>query len=209
MNNNIVETLIGAVVLFVAGGFLWYAYTRTDVAKVEGYEVIARFDKVDGLNVGADVKVSGIKVGTVAEQSLDPLTFLAVVKINLKNEFQLPKDSSAKITSDGLLGGKFISLVPGGAEENLAAGDSIEFTQGSIDLIELVGKAMYSPTSSSSSGSGSSATSDVLPLPAADEVPVPPSEAVPSASVPAPVEAAPAEAAPAVETAPVETAPTP
>jgi phospholipid/cholesterol/gamma-HCH transport system substrate-binding protein len=144
MSGNVVETLIGAVVLVVAGFFLYFSYDKADVGTVEGYSLTAKFDKVDGVKVGSDVMLAGIKVGTVTDESLDTKEYLAVLKISLASNVQLPDDSAIKIASDGLLGGKYLSIDPGGSEDYLEAGDEIRFTQGAVDLTELIGKAIYS-----------------------------------------------------------------
>jgi phospholipid/cholesterol/gamma-HCH transport system substrate-binding protein len=113
MGNNLVESLLGAVVLVVAGLFLVFAYSTTNVRTVGGYEVFAKFERVDGLNTGSDVKLSGIKVGTVFEQRLEPNTYLAIVRMNINSSVKLPVDTVAQVTSDGLLGSNFVALVPG------------------------------------------------------------------------------------------------
>ncbi len=144
MSGNVVETLIGAVVLVVAGFFLYFSYDKADVGTVEGYSLTAKFDKVDGVKVGSDVMLAGIKVGTVTDESLDTKEYLAVLQLSLASDVQLPDDSVIKIASDGLLGGKYLSIDPGGSEDYLEAGDEIRFTQGAVDLTELIGKAIYS-----------------------------------------------------------------
>ncbi|MDE0943908.1 MAG: outer membrane lipid asymmetry maintenance protein MlaD [Alphaproteobacteria bacterium] len=144
MSGNLVETLIGAVVLVVAGFFLYFSYDKADVGAVEGYSLIAKFDKVDGVKVGSDVMLAGIKVGTVTDQELDAEEYLAVLKISMSRKVKLPDDSAIKIASDGLLGGKYLSIDPGGSEDYLEADDEIRFTQGAVDLTELIGKAIYS-----------------------------------------------------------------
>lgn len=144
MANNMVETLVGALVIFVAGAFLFFAYTAADVGEVSGYQVTADFDSVDGLTVGSDVRLSGIKIGTVTNQELDPNTYLAKVSMSIDPKVQLPDDSSIKITSEGLLGGNYLSIEPGGSEDLIADGGKIQFTQGSIDLIGLVGQTIFS-----------------------------------------------------------------
>ncbi len=144
MSGNVVETLIGAVVLVVAGFFLYFSYDKADVGMVEGYSLTAKFDKVDGVKVGSDVMLAGIKVGTVTDESLDTKEYLAVLQLSLASDVQLPDDSVIKIASDGLLGGKYLSIDPGGSEDYLEAGDEIRFTQGAVDLTELIGKAIYS-----------------------------------------------------------------
>jgi len=144
MSGNVVETLIGAVVLVVAGFFLYFSYDKADVGMVEGYSLTAKFDKVDGVKVGSDVMLAGIKVGTVTDESLDTKEYLAVLQLSLASDVQLPDDSVIKIASDGLLGGKYLSIDPGGSADYLEAGDEIRFTQGAVDLTELIGKAIYS-----------------------------------------------------------------
>lgn len=154
MRGNVVETLIGAVVLVVAMTFLGFAYTRADVGTVRGYELLAKFDRVDGLKAGSDVVISGIKVGTVADLELDPDTYFAVARLSIGDTVKLPLDSSAQIGSDGLLGDKYVIVVPGGEEEYLQAGDEIKFTQGAIDLIGLVGQAIFSQGGSGKGDTG-------------------------------------------------------
>lgn len=144
MRGNVVEALLGAVVLVVAAGFLVFAYSSTEVGSVEGYEVSAKFDRVDGLVVGSDVRLGGIKIGTIVDQTLEPDTYLAVVRMSIDPDIRLPTDSSAEIVSDGLLGGRYLSLVPGGAEEMLAMGDEIRFTQSPVSLESLIGRLIFS-----------------------------------------------------------------
>jgi len=144
MQSSIVETLTGAAVIAIAGMFLFFAYTSTDAGTTSGYELTIDFDRVDGLELGADVRLSGIKIGTVLDQELDPQTYLARVTIAVDSQVELPEDTSAKITSDGLLGGSYVSLTPGGSEKMLADNGEIIFAQGSIDLIGLVSQAMFS-----------------------------------------------------------------
>ena len=128
----------------MAAGFLVFAYSSTDVAPVEGYELNAKFDRVDGLTVGSDVRLGGIKIGTIVDQMLEPDTYLAVVRMSIDPQIRLPADSSAEIVSDGLLGGRYLSLVPGGAEEMLSAGGQIRFTQSPVSLENLVGRLLFS-----------------------------------------------------------------
>ena len=153
MNSRLVESLIGAVVLVVAGGFLYVAYTTTDVAGRDGYPLLARFERVGGLNLGADVRLSGIKVGTVTREELDPDTYQAVVHFVIDRAVRLPDDSAASITSDGLLGDTYLELQPGGSPDYLAPGDQIEFTEEPIDIWSLVSKAVFSGDSSSGDSS--------------------------------------------------------
>jgi phospholipid/cholesterol/gamma-HCH transport system substrate-binding protein len=151
MRQNLVETLIGAVVLLVAAVFLVFAYGKSGVGHIAGYALTAKFSRVDGIAVGSQVRLAGIKVGTVTDQRLDPKDYRAVVIMSLDPSVQLPEDSAVKIASDGLLGGKYLSLEPGGAEQMLKAGQEIKFSQGSVDLIDLVGQYMFSNAGSSQS----------------------------------------------------------
>ena len=144
MKDNLVETLVGAAVLLVAGLFVIYGYSVTEGDSSDGYVLSAQFDRVDGLTVGSDVRMSGIKVGTVTGLSLDPESFYAQAEFTIAGDIELPDDTSAKITSEGLLGGNYVSLSPGGSEDALAAGDEILYTQGSVDLIGLVSQALFS-----------------------------------------------------------------
>ena len=144
MSGNVVEVLIGALVLVVAAVFVVFAVSTTDIGRVQGYELTAEFDRIDGLNIGADVRISGIKVGTVIDQDLDPVTFLAVVRMSIADSVQLPVDTSAAVVSDGLLGGKFMSLSPGNQDDVLDPDDVIKMTQGSINIEQLLGKFIFS-----------------------------------------------------------------
>ncbi|RMF07570.1 MAG: outer membrane lipid asymmetry maintenance protein MlaD [Alphaproteobacteria bacterium] len=140
MRHNLVETLMGAVVLAAAGAFIAFAYTNTDMRAVNGYELTARFDRIDGLPIGADVRLSGIKVGTVVGQELDRDTYYAVVRFTVDNSVRLPEDTIAKITSEGLLGSNYLALDPGVSDVMLEPGDEIVDTQGAIDFLTLLSK---------------------------------------------------------------------
>ncbi len=144
MRENLVETLVGAIVLVIAITFLVYGYSVTEGDSDDQLRVSAAFDRVDGLTVGSDVRLSGVKVGTVMSLALDPDTFSAKVSMAIDSALKLPDDTSAKITSEGLLGGNYISLVPGGSDLSLEEGGEILYTQGSVDLISLISQAMFS-----------------------------------------------------------------
>lgn len=145
MQRSLIETLMGAVVLAVAALFLGFAYSSSDIGRGDGYELYAEFTTVGGLRVGNDVRMSGIKIGSVLRQDLNPETFLARVTLSVDDSVKLPADTSAAIASESLLGGNYLDLVPGGAEELLKPGDRIEYTQDAVDLIQLLGKFMFSP----------------------------------------------------------------
>ncbi len=141
---NFAEVLIGAVVLLVAAGFLAYAIAHSGRSATTGYQLYAKFDHVDGLAVGTDVRVAGVKVGSVDSTTLDPKTYQAVVGFTVADNLKLPKDSSATITSESLLGGKYLALTPGGEDAMLQPGQTITITQGSINIEELLGKFIFS-----------------------------------------------------------------
>lgn len=145
MANNALETVLGAVVLCVAGGFLYYTTQAADLGgSKSGYQLSANFFKADGLTAGSDVRVSGVKVGTVREVNLNPQTFEAEVVMSMRGDVKLPSDSSAKVASEGLLGGSFLAIEPGGSEYTLEAGEDIEYTQGSVSFLDLISKAVSS-----------------------------------------------------------------
>jgi len=150
VGRNIVETIVGALVLVVAGVFVFYAFAKSDRNGPAGYEIIARFDRIDGLKRGADVTLSGVKVGTVTGFDLDRKTYQAVVRMLVSSNVSLPADTHAKIVSESLLGGMVVVLEPGGDTKMLPAGGEIQVTQGAIPLSELIAKFMFGGTSSGS-----------------------------------------------------------
>jgi len=143
MGKNLVETLMGAVVLAVAGVFLAFAYTTADIRPVRGYTVTAKFKAIDGVRLGTDIKISGIKVGTVVAQRLDPESFEAVLTFAIDAAVKLPTDSSAQVTSEGLLGGTYIALQPGADDRNLANGGEIKFTQSPVNIVQMLGRFIF------------------------------------------------------------------
>lgn len=157
MRRNVIETVLGGVVLLVAALFLVLAYTNASLRTVSGYELVAKFDRIDGLNQGSDVKVSGIKVGTITSQDIDPQSYLAVVHFTVDPRIKLPVDSAAEVVSEGLLGSKYLSLVPGADAKMLQAGQEVRFTQSPINLESLIGQFMFSGRGGSAEGGGSGA----------------------------------------------------
>jgi phospholipid/cholesterol/gamma-HCH transport system substrate-binding protein len=149
---NMIETVMGAVILIVAAMFLAFAYGHSNLRAVSGYEVIARFDRIDGVTAGTDVRISGIKVGTVIDQKLDPSRFLAVVRMSIDPSIKLPTDTVAEVASEGLLGGRYMALIPGGEEATIKPGGEIKFTQSAVDLVQMLGKFMFSGAEQSKDG---------------------------------------------------------
>ena len=144
MTQSPIETVMGAVVLLVAAIFLVFAYTSAATHSVAGYEVSAKFDRIEGIRDGGDVRISGIKVGTIASTTLDKKTFQAIVRMTIDKSIALPTDTVATITSSGLLGDKFLQLVPGADDAVIAPGGVIKFTQAPMNLESLLGQAVFS-----------------------------------------------------------------
>jgi phospholipid/cholesterol/gamma-HCH transport system substrate-binding protein len=143
MTGNVIETVMGGVVLIVAALFLFFAYSTSQVRAVQGYEVTAQFDSVSGIHDGSDVRIAGVKVGTIVSETLDPKTFLADVRMNIDPAYKLPDDTVAEILSAGLLGDKFMALVPGGSEQTIPPGGRIKFTQSPVSLENLIGQMIF------------------------------------------------------------------
>lgn len=153
MNRNLLEVIIGAGVLLIAAFFLYFAYSHSSVkTNSNGYVLKAKFDRVDGLLVGSDVRLSGVKVGTVVSLTLDAETYLALVTFSVDKTLKLPLDSSAEIQTVGLLGDTYLSLVPGGEDQFLNPEDEVINTQSAVNLTDLIGKAIFN--SSKKDGEG-------------------------------------------------------
>lgn len=143
------ETLIGALVIAIAAAFLAYAYgvSGKNVGR-DHYRIGAVFGRIDGVTVGSEVRIAGVKIGSVAANGLDPKTYEANVELAIDGKVAIPEDSVAKVVSDGILGGAHISIEPGAAEEMLREGDKITITQGSVDLLGLAVQAFTNQASS-------------------------------------------------------------
>lgn len=146
MNKKPVETIMGLVVLVVAALFMMFAYRVSDLQVVKGYEINSRFLKVGGLNTGADVRINGIKVGTVISQSVNPLDYMVDVKLSIMPQIQLPKDSTITIAGDGLMGDKFIKIEPGQSAEMLTVGSTALNTKDAKSLEDMVGEIIFMVT---------------------------------------------------------------
>ncbi len=153
---------MGVVVLALAAGFLTYSLSVGGVRMKSGnYEISAKFGEAGSLAPGAAVSVAGVKVGTVSQVTLEPKTFLAVAKLSIEPTVKLPSDSTAKITSDGLLGGAHVAIAPGAAMDDLKPGGEIENTQGAVDIFGLIGSVIRPQ-------GGGSSDSAAKPAPAAN-----------------------------------------
>lgn len=135
------EIAAGAAVLAVAAAFAVYAARGAGLTgRGDSYPLTASFRAVDGISAGSDVRLAGLKVGTISSLTLNPETFMADAVIDIRADIHLPTDSAILISSEGLLGGNFVEIVPGGALENLEPGQEIEDTQGSVSLVSLLMK---------------------------------------------------------------------
>jgi phospholipid/cholesterol/gamma-HCH transport system substrate-binding protein len=143
MQRNTLEIIMGAVVLLTAIAFMSVAYEAADIKGDNGYEIEAEFGGTGGLAIGDDVRISGIKVGRITRQELDPITYAARIVMSLDTRVQIPADSSARITAASLLGGNYLELMPGADEEMLQPGDIIYDTRDPVSLTDLLGKAVF------------------------------------------------------------------
>ena len=157
------ETGVGAAVLLAAGVFLVYALSHAGGFKTGGYELIAKFGQAGSLAPGAEVKVAGVKVGTVSKIALDPKSFQAETHIQMNDGIKLPDDSTAKITSDSLLGGQHIAIEPGGSPTDFKNGGQFQNVQGAVDLFGLIGQVIRPQQGGADQGAASSASPSSAP----------------------------------------------
>lgn len=141
---KLLETTVGFFILAFSLAFVFYLKDKAGLHEIVGYSLVAKFDKADGIRSGVDVRVSGIKVGSVISTKIDPVSYLAVVEISVDKNLQVPLDSSISVSTDGLLGAKYLSISPGGDTEMLRPGDEVKHTQGSINLESILSKFMFS-----------------------------------------------------------------
>ena len=139
MKGNILEAVIGAVVLIIASFFMFFAYTTSGTKINEGYIITARFDDVGSLAVGSDVKISGIKIGIVKSLEIDK-NYQAKASLLIKTDIKIPKDSTASVTTDGIMGNKFVAIITGFDNNVLSDKDEIELTKSSVNLESLIDK---------------------------------------------------------------------
>ncbi len=146
MNKKPVETIMGIVVLVIAVFFLLFAYRVSDLQVVKGYELNAKFLKVGGISVGSDVRINGIKVGTVIGQKLNPDDYMVDLKLSISSDIKLPKDSTVAIVGDGLMGDKFVKIEPGKEDIFLSDNDEFENTKDFKTLEDMVGEIIFMVT---------------------------------------------------------------
>lgn len=161
MRESLFETLIGFVVVAVAGTFLWFSLQqRSDAAPRDSYTLTAKFNRIDGVSPGTDVRMAGVKVGSVNDVKLDPKTYKAVVSFTMPKGVQVPDDSTVQVVSDGLLGGAYLGILVGGSFDYVPEGGTVEFTRGSVDLLtvlsEVAGRAAGNDNSNNGDAGGGS-----------------------------------------------------
>ncbi len=145
--NYKVELTSGVFLLLGIAAMLWLATEATDYGMQVGsdtYQVKARFSNVAELKTRAPVKIGGVTVGLVEQVSLDPITFEAVVEMQIDRKFSdIPSDTSAAILTSGMLGDRYVGLEPGGSMDPLTDGDQIFITQSAVVLETLVSKYLF------------------------------------------------------------------
>jgi phospholipid/cholesterol/gamma-HCH transport system substrate-binding protein len=161
MKRSVIETLLGAAVLLVAMIFLVFSYKTANVSTGTGYDLVADFSGIGGLKAGDDVQISGVKIGTVKAVNLNPETFLARVTMTVDNSVKLPDDTAALISSESLLGGRYLALEPGASEEMMKAGSRVPYTQSPQNLEQLLGQFIFSMQGDKKGGQSKTASSDV------------------------------------------------
>ena len=144
MKKSYFETILGCVILVIA--IMWIGYVKHEVQtnKFQGYTLVAKFDKINGIQKGSDVRISGIKVGEVTSAVIDNNNYLAIVKFTVDKNIKLPSDTSIMVATNGFFGSKHLAVTPGGSDEFLSDGDEVIYTQGSINLESIIGKLLFS-----------------------------------------------------------------
>jgi len=140
VSKNLIETAAGAVVLIAAAAFLFHVSSFGSSGGGGSYPLQASFARADGLDSGSEVRVAGVRVGSVTSILVDPETYLATARLEINDSLRIPEDSSAEIRSAGLLGDAYVDIVPGAADRMLAAGGSFAYTQSSVGILDLVGQ---------------------------------------------------------------------
>lgn len=159
------ETVVGLIVIVVAAVFLFYAYgVSGKTIGGDQYRLGAVFGRVDGITVGSEVRIAGVKVGAVSANRLNLQTYEADLQLVIQKNIPIPEDSVAKIVSDGLLGGAHVAIEPGASDEMLREGDRITITQGSVDLLGLAVQAFTNQSGKSGNDGHNSAETGLDPL---------------------------------------------
>ncbi|NOX82693.1 MAG: outer membrane lipid asymmetry maintenance protein MlaD [Alphaproteobacteria bacterium] len=160
---GVFETIVGFIVIAAAVLFFAYAYgvSGKDFG-ADKYRIDAVFGRVDGITVGSEVRIAGVRVGKVTNHDIDLATYEVNLGMTIDRNIPIPEDSIAKISSDGVLGGAYVAIEPGASEEMLLEGDKIVITRGSVDLLNLAVQAFTSQTSNNKSGNKDNSEPDPL-----------------------------------------------
>ncbi|MFT7098795.1 MAG: phospholipid/cholesterol/gamma-HCH transport system substrate-binding protein [Rickettsiales bacterium] len=143
MKNNLFEVIVGTFVLACAVYFFFFSFNKSGISTSTTYQISAIFNSIDGVSSGSDVKIAGVKIGSIAGEKIDPITYRAILSLDIDKNIKIPSDSSAKILSSGLLGGKYVGIEIGAEEEMLEEGGKIQFTQSGVNFEELLGKFIF------------------------------------------------------------------
>ena len=163
---NIGEAIVGLLVVILAVWFVIFAWQRTGGGQHSGsIKITAIFSNATGVSAGTDVRIAGLKVGSVTGLSLDPQSYQVKVAIALNPDVKLPSDSTAAIASDGLLGSNFVSFTPGGSPTPIKSGDTITDTQGSLDLMALIGQFINKPSTPAAGDASAAPAGAAAPKP--------------------------------------------
>jgi len=145
MSENRLEIAVGGVVLALAVGFAVFLAQSTGLSgSSSSYQISASFRSAEGISVGTDIRLAGVKIGTISDLKLNSETYRAESILSVRNDVRIPDDSALAVSSEGLLGGSFIEVIPGASFDYLEAGDEIIDTQGSVSLIQLLLKFVSS-----------------------------------------------------------------
>lgn len=149
MKNNTFETLIGAFVVVIAGLFIFLSIKVSDSRQklASGYKIIAKFNNIDGINIGSDVKISGMKIGNVTDMKFDNKNYKSLLVIKIPNNIKIPVDSIFKVSTSGLIGSKFINVKIGSEEEYFKNDETAEFTESTMDLEDLISRFIFNSDS--------------------------------------------------------------
>ena len=143
MQRNVLETVMGAVVLLAAAAFLFIVYNASGVKQASnGYHLVMRLDQGGSLSPGTDVRAAGVKVGSVVSQEFDAKNFQAVITLDISGDVQLPTDSSANVDQDGLLGNPYVNLQLGADDTMMKDGDTFRHATGVLSLGKLIAMAL-------------------------------------------------------------------
>ena len=142
MKSDIFEFIVGLGVIIIAGWFILSVVSKSDKLSniSETTHYIASFNDVSGISVGSNIKLAGVTVGKVLELKLDEINYTAEMVLGINRKIKIPNDSEIIITSEGLLGGNYVSISPGGSDIFLKANEKFSFTQSSLSLNNLIQK---------------------------------------------------------------------